>query len=104
MPTGFVFLPYDGVSCGFCADFLCYLCARETGDNEEGMKMMKSRFEDYTHDDVLIPDRPDIDRIIVIPLHVIFYNLSAEPGANVTQLVHDLDAPLGYSLRFPSRF
>lgn len=67
--------------------------------------MKNSRFFDsYTHDEVLIPSRPDIDRIIVIPLQVVFHNLSAEPGANITQLVHDLDAPLGYSLRFPSRF
>ena len=60
--------------------------------------------DNYDTDYVEIPTRPDIDRMIVVPLKVIFQNISAEPGANITQLVHDLDAPLGYSLRFPSQF
>lgn len=57
--------------------------------------------DNYDTDYVEIPTRPDIDRMVVVPLKVIFQNISAEPGANITQLVYDLDAPLGYSLRFP---
>lgn len=53
-----------------------------------------NRFDYFDTDYVEIPSRPDIDRIIVLPLKTVYINLSAEPGANVTRLVHDLNEPL----------
>ena len=54
--------------------------------------------DNYDTDYVEIPTRPDIDRLIVIPLKTVFINLSAGYGANVTRLVQDLDEPLGFLL------
>lgn len=53
----------------------------------------------YDTDYVEIPSRPDIDRLVVVPLKTVFINFSAEPGANVTYLVHDLDESLGFLIQ-----
>lgn len=69
------------------------------------MKQSVSRpiLEDFAVDTISIPDRPDVDRVIVVPYRTIFRNVSAAPGANVTRLVHDLDEPLGFEAFLPAR-
>ena len=70
--------------------------------DEEG-KTVKHiiNLDSYDTDYVEIPTRPDIDRMIVIPLKTVFINLSAGYGANVTQLVFDLDQPMGFTIYAP---
>lgn len=53
--------------------------------------MIQKTIKSFTIHYVDIPSRPDIDRIIVVPLRTIFLNLNTGPRANVTRLVLDLD-------------
>lgn len=53
--------------------------------------MIQKTIKSFTTHYVDIPSRPDIDRIIVVPLRTIFFNLNTGPMANVTRLVLDLE-------------
>lgn len=57
----------------------------------------------FITDTICIPERPDIDRVVVVPCRTIYRNVSAVPGASVTRLVRDLDEPLGFEAFLPAR-
>ncbi len=62
---------------------------------------MKKLISSFDTDYVDIPTRPDVDRVIVVPLRTVFFNVSAAPAANVTRLVHDLDEYPGFDMLYP---
>lgn len=42
---------------------------------------------------VLIPSRPDIEQVVVLPERAVYFNLLAQSTANVTRIVFDGDQP-----------
>lgn len=64
--------------------------------------MKKHRLADFSTDYVDIPDRPDIEKLIVLPLKTIYINLNADADADIIWLVYDLEQSLPFEASFAS--